>query len=82
MQIGRNEIQAKRDNLFMDFKYNVLSNSLRQLLSKILTSEFINKFKIANSYSYQLLKKMVNLVISIFVVCCIDFLIFERYLYI
>jgi predicted helicase len=59
-QLGSNGVQTKRDNLFIDFYYENLSKKINHLLSKNITNEFKTEFKIEDSSSYPLLKKIEN----------------------
>ncbi len=59
-QLGSNGVQTKRDNLFIDFYYDNLSKKINHLLSKNITNEFKSEFKIEDSSSYPLLRKIEN----------------------
>ena len=61
---GSNGIQTKRDDLFVDFDLNQLSSRIKRLLSNDLDNNFIENYKIEDSSSYPLLRRISSSVYS------------------
>ena len=53
-------VQSGRDDLFVDIDKEILSDRVHTLLSGNLTPQFIQKYKVVDSSSYPLLKRMEN----------------------
>lgn len=51
-------VQSGRDDIFVDKNCSTLAGRVQTLLSGELTSEFISKYKVVDSSSYPLLKRM------------------------
>ena len=58
--IGSNGVQTKRDDLFIDFEKVKLAERINYLLSSKTDSVFTKEFKIEDSSSYPLLRKIRN----------------------
>lgn len=54
----RSGIQTKRDELFVDFDRDKLNARMKNLISGNINEDFINKYKIQNSSSYNLLNRI------------------------
>ncbi len=57
-------VQSGRDDIFVDIDKEVLANRVQILLSGNLTTDFIQKYKVVDSSSYPLIKRMQNSVFS------------------
>jgi len=51
-------VQSGRDDIYVDMNKEILGNRVKTLLSGSLTPEFIKKYKVVDSSSYPLLKRM------------------------
>ena len=51
-------VQSGRDDIYVDFDVDELSNRVETLLSGNLTSDFVKKYNVVDSSSYPLLKRM------------------------
>ena len=51
-------VQSGRDDIYVDMNKEILGNRVKTLLSGNLTPEFIKKYKVVDSSSYPLLKRM------------------------
>ena len=57
-------VQSGRDDIYVDIDKDVLANRVKHLLSGNLEPSFIQKYKVVDSSSYPLLKRMQNSVFS------------------
>lgn len=53
-------VQSGRDDIYVDIDKNILAERVKHLLSGNLEPEFIKKYKVVDSSSYPLLKRMKN----------------------
>jgi len=51
-------VQSGRDDIYVDMNKEILANRVKTLLSGNLTPDFIKKYKVVDSSSYPLLKRM------------------------
>jgi predicted helicase len=59
-RIGSNGVQTKRDDLFVDFQKNNLTERMNILLSGKVDKTFSDRYKIEDSSSYPLLRRIEN----------------------
>ena len=75
-------VQSGRDDIYVDMNKEILGNRVKTLLSGNLTPDFIKKYKVVDSSSYPLLKRMQDSVFDVEKIVKYYYRLFDkRYIY-